>query len=710
MAISAGSYTVGAAGDYLTWKAAFDDLAGTLTGDLTFTQISDVTLSAQALIPDTFDLAGYTFKITSNTPPYGDPTAGWKTYSTYAEDKVLLMGFVLGAGTVIIEHLYVIAQIDRTSSKYLVAIRCEQDGRVLEFHDCLFDQAGYIGKGIIVSRTDFSTFPKLSMWNCEIFGCINNFACKIADFTYPSGSRMENCIAKTTAQAAFQVTGAGGAEYGIHVKNCVGFAADNTWFLSNAPAVDGDNNGTNLASLPFGSGNKLNLVEADEFVSVNPAEADFWKVKAGNLDNDGVVPSIAGNTKGIRDNDRPGTDGLYSIGSDELEEIIVYGPVYTVGPGQEFSTIQSALDQLWTDQGAATFTASQYIRVFAGTYDENVEPNAGLTPAYGIGYLFILEGDPAAALADVVVQPSSGIGYTSACDQAMLRHLTIDCARSEGDAVQATSGTVVFGVQDCDITSGTASGTGFSALNVSAARSVLVEDSVFTNDKAVGGGAAVFVRPSGYHTLFSRCMFHEIGISKNFYSIYLPGGYSSCRFTDCVFDSLNACTHPVSPGVASILDFVNCTFYETPIPIFAVGGGQIQLVNCISKTSSVALIIYQSGDLPEETSTHFGPRVVMRNNCFHGYSAFLYDLAGNKTYAEFIALNRVDASGDLDATDPLLSNPGSGDFSLQTGSPCRHAGHGSGVTKDINGDPFDPFHPDIGAVSTGIGPNVAYSG
>ncbi|MHC4199942.1 MAG: hypothetical protein ACYSU0_08125, partial [Planctomycetota bacterium] len=35
--------------------------------------------------------------------------------------------------------------------------------------------------------------------------------------------------------------------------------------------------------------------------------------------------------------------------------------LYEVGSGKTYSTIQSALDQLWADQGAATFTASQSI-------------------------------------------------------------------------------------------------------------------------------------------------------------------------------------------------------------------------------------------------------------------------------------------------------------------------------------------------------------
>ncbi len=695
MAISAGSYTVGAAGDYLTWKAAFDDLAGTLTGYLTFTQISDVTLSAQALIPDTFDLAGYTFKITSNTPPYGDPTAGWKTYSTYAEDKVLLMGFVLGAGTVIIEHLYVIAQIDRTSSKYLVAIRCEQNGRVLEFHDCLFDQAGYIGKGIIVSRTDFSTFPKLSMWNCEIFGCINNFACKIADFTYPSGSRMENCIAKTTAQAAFQVTGAGGAEYGIHVKNCVGFSSANTWFLSNAPAVDGDNNGTNLASLPFGSGNKLNLVEADEFVSVDPAESDFWKVKAGNLDNDGVVPSIAGNTKGIRDNDRPGTDGLYSIGSDELEEIIVYGPVYTVGPGQEFSTIQSALDQLWTDQGAAYFSATQELRLYDDTYTEAVLFNASLHPTS----LYRLEIKAATGNSAVVVTNNGQAEHSLDVNR-------VRCVFVEGIKIVSTVATkagifelgerslvrsCVFDMNNSPTTRG---------IYQYWSHSLLVEDSSLVN---IGEGASG-VRAGA--ACVRRCSFSGSSTGIGCY-LDFPIAWS---VEACAFDGVAGVSVRLTSTILNATNIpiriLNCVFAnlsgKNMISHWGTGHATFQVRDCIFHTCNYAFYFGgASADLDSDYNCFY--------NCTHIGRAENTDYDTLAAWQAFIDIEGASPDAHSKETDPLMTNPGAGDFSLQPDSPCIHAGVGVGVTKDINGDPFDPFHPDIGVVSTGIGPNVAYS-
>ena len=53
---------------------------------------------------------------------------------------------------------------------------------------------------------------------------------------------------------------------------------------------------------------------------------------------------------------------------------------YSVGSGKPFTTIQSAMNQLWYDQGASAFTGTQVISVYAGTYTEAVTANTGLVP------------------------------------------------------------------------------------------------------------------------------------------------------------------------------------------------------------------------------------------------------------------------------------------------------------------------------------------
>ena len=103
--------------------------------------------------------------------------------------------------------------------------------------------------------------------------------------------------------------------------------------------------------------------------------------------------------------------------------------LYEVGPGKTYSTIQAAVDQLWTDQGAAVFTASQYIRIFADTYDENVVPNTGFRTNEAYGYTLVIEGDPAEGRDNIIVQPTGGtyvLHLGTALEHCLVRHLTLD--------------------------------------------------------------------------------------------------------------------------------------------------------------------------------------------------------------------------------------------------------------------------------------------
>ena len=67
--------------------------------------------------------------------------------------------------------------------------------------------------------------------------------------------------------------------------------------------------------------------------------------------------------------------GSWDMGFYEL-----VGPIWEVGPGKTYSTIQSALDDLHTIIGSSTFTAAEKIRVYTDTYNETVVPHTDLNP------------------------------------------------------------------------------------------------------------------------------------------------------------------------------------------------------------------------------------------------------------------------------------------------------------------------------------------
>ncbi|GAG50577.1 unnamed protein product, partial [marine sediment metagenome] len=140
------------------------------------------------------------------------------------------------------------------------------------------------------------------------------------------------------------------------------------------------------------------------------------------------------------------------------------------------------------DQGAAAFTASQYIRVYAGTYDENVVPNSSLTPNLTHGYLLVIEGDPADDRENIKIDPAAGHGISAGCDQILVRHLWVDVT---GSSYCLYSNTLchVSEVLDCKLTAVASTGA------VRCEYGVRIEGCEITLS---GDGRAVYSSYSGY--------------------------------------------------------------------------------------------------------------------------------------------------------------------------------------------------------------------
>jgi hypothetical protein len=81
-------------------------------------------------------------------------------------------------------------------------------------------------------------------------------------------------------------------------------------------------------------------------------------------------------------------------------------------------------------------------------------------------------------------------------------------------------------------------------------------------------------------------------------------------------------------------------------------------------------------------------------NCFHGTGLFRYD---NGSIRSTLALWQSDSGHDANSItdDPLFV--GSGDYSLQSGSPCVNAGTDTGLTNDLLGNPRPVGAYDMGA-------------
>lgn len=360
-----------------------------------------------------------------------------------------------------------------------------------------------------------------------------------------------------------------------------------------------------------------------------------------------------------------------------------------------WSTIQAAADQLWTDQGASTFTANQYIRIFAGTYDEVVAPNSGLVASFGTIAL-IIEGDPTDDRDNIVIAPSSGTALTiTGTDYVHVRHLKIAPPNTESFGLRFSTG-----AQECWASDVHVVGTILNPLVFTFKGEA--DNCLISTDRDNAGTEALQFLSGG---TARNCTIRETagnnrgeGIECNIGQVKIIGT-TIAGFAVGVFAGNSRSN--------TDMQITNCTIYDCTkaidLPEATAGIVGLELINTIvSECATVVEVLANA--YPQESVTYIGASWILRNNIFHNYTTFATDGVSPKTHAEIIAMNRVDAKGDLDATDPLMTAPGADDFSLQTASPARNAGHGSGVITGINEVAFDPNTPDIGAWSSGVIP------
>lgn len=107
----------------------------------------------------------------------------------------------------------------------------------------------------------------------------------------------------------------------IFLVNCM-YAVENKNSLY--PIITGSNNAAtssiSFAKAPF----YPNRVATDEFISIDPTNHDFLKLKpASTINNSGIEPSISYNKTGIDGTNRPNNNGYYSIGACQSENRII---------------------------------------------------------------------------------------------------------------------------------------------------------------------------------------------------------------------------------------------------------------------------------------------------------------------------------------------------------------------------------------------------
>ena len=358
----------------------------------------------------------------------------------------------------------------------------------------------------------------------------------------------------------------------------------------------------------------------------------------------------------------------------------------TISP---YTTIQSALDQLWTDQGATAFTAEQEIRIYDDTYTECITLNGALVP-----------------MSRYHLKLSAAVGNSPVLDctgetNAILTAAAIEFVDFEGLTILGTctanwlinfhysSRQIVF--RECTI-----AGDSLNHIGVSSSYGYMY---FLDCDLSGEDGLTSWFEYLGHAGAFIRCHIHDFSLAVR--SIRAPLLVEGCTIHDCGY----FCSYTATNYYGS-LRFVQNTVYNMTSAFLRMYTGNenplLEIRNNIFHT--VPVFLYEHYDYAKFDQV----RCVIDSNCYYNVTKWL-DSVHDADVTTFAAWQALGWDANSIEADPLLTDPAAGDFSLQIGSPCRHAGVGSGVFYDVDGDAFDPYHPDIGAVSTGIGPNVAYS-
>jgi len=352
-----------------------------------------------------------------------------------------------------------------------------------------------------------------------------------------------------------------------------------------------------------------------------------------------------------------------------------------------WSTIQGALDQLETDQGTGVaFTATQTVRIYAGTYTENISISDA-TFNTEEDYRLVVEANSG----DTPIIQNSGASHT-------WTHALWD------------SYFTYTGLHFKSSVNNKYSLYGYSCTRIN------LEDCVFEDTSGVTDGGCAIFRATFGEVIGCRFVNGLVDLGSG---LYREGTFEDVddvrlwgietRIEACWF-RFAATGRLYSASQDATTNVLNCTLYGDGSATAFDGGSytsRVRVRNCIVKNWGKAF------------SLKAGSAADADFNCYHGVTTLgTYDGTDYTTLANWQAAdipkdflgNTVNPDASSIDDDPLLTNPATGDFSLGTGSPSRHRGCGAGVKKDVNGDPLDPYHPDQGAVSTGIGPNISVGG
>ena len=306
--ITSGDHTIGNSGQNFATGALYSGDVGTLTGNIKGTW--ETVTTETAIIRTNTNLTSFIATLDSNTPPDGDPTGGLIISINHASDGIRLTD--QGPGTYLVENIYLKRTMASGTNARLINTSASATGYTFKFRDSLVDENNLAGRGVGLFEGN----------NIEQIFNIKVFRSTSRAFTISASnvaSRLENCTIIDNSNT--------GINFGSQTKTVKNITfvnvTTNIASGSNATTV---NCGTDKASVGAGTDTnpQVNVTPGDEYVSQSEASSDFCKLKPdGVFDTNGTTPDITDNDHGERQNVRPHTGSVFSMGADELSIVTV---------------------------------------------------------------------------------------------------------------------------------------------------------------------------------------------------------------------------------------------------------------------------------------------------------------------------------------------------------------------------------------------------
>lgn len=309
--VSSGDYDIGETGGDFKCFSIANYHTVTLTGDVVYTQISDIDSEYAGSL--SASLNGYNLTYTSNKIHKGVLANAWVI--KYITPGLMAFNFVnSGNGTIEVNNIYIRADANLVSSNtFGVNVGNITSGNMtIIIRDCLFNSNS--NRLRLATRVADDT-PIVEIYNCVAWGSpTGGYAFSTA---INVSTVIENCIVADSLGRGFDV-----GSMPVNINNCVAINCGTDCFNGIGSATgynNADTDGTCAdANWSTGSDNVESITPANEFVSLDDTNSYFLKLKASSiLKNAGAATSIAGNDHGIRGNIRPHAYDKYSIGADE---------------------------------------------------------------------------------------------------------------------------------------------------------------------------------------------------------------------------------------------------------------------------------------------------------------------------------------------------------------------------------------------------------